>query len=518
MNYGQASGEGAKTSRINLLNLPGLGRFLRWRWARLSLQLMLAFLAALILYDGFTGDPLASRNLATVTLWVHFRGLVVLALLLVGNLFCMACPFTLVRSVARGRGLGRLKWPTWLRNKYVALASLFGLLFAYEALDLWRSPLLTAWLAVAYFGAGFVAELLFEGSPFCKYVCPLGSFNTLYSTLSPVQLRVNNPQTCLTCVGKECLNGSATVAGCGTSLFVPQITQQVDCVLCLDCVRACPHNNVLLTVQPPARALHAEPFRERLDLGLLIVCLCFMAVANAFGMTPPIYGLLKEIQEGLLGGNASQGTTGALFIVFGMLGLVLPVMSAFGAAWLSRWLSDGVPSADLPGHSGAEGSVQRLTPEAPSVSRLVGRFAPAFLPLGFAIWWVHYQFHFLTGALTLIPVTHAVLIDHGWMSGRPDFSLAELVRPSALHGVEVAGVAIGFVVSFSVLWSLGLKHCGTRARAARAILPWAVVLLLVAGAAVRIFGYPMEMRGVSGGLGGGVSEVIQGLERGDAHG
>jgi polyferredoxin len=85
----------------DLLRLPGLGRFLRWRHARSMLQVPFLILAALMVIDGLAGPQLAPKNLATVFTWVHYRGLVVLALLLAGNLCGMACPFMLLRNVAR---------------------------------------------------------------------------------------------------------------------------------------------------------------------------------------------------------------------------------------------------------------------------------------------------------------------------------------------------------------------------------------------------------------------------------
>ena len=75
------------SSPVDLMGLPVLGRFLRWRHARTALQLPLLLLAVLMVFDGLTGPQLAPKNLATVLTWVHYRGLVVLALLLVGNLF-----------------------------------------------------------------------------------------------------------------------------------------------------------------------------------------------------------------------------------------------------------------------------------------------------------------------------------------------------------------------------------------------------------------------------------------------
>ena len=86
---------------FDLLRLPMLGRFLRWKHARLCLQLPLLLLAAAIVFDGFFGPQVASMNLAGVLPWIHWRGLVVLGLLASGNVFCMACPFMVPRTMAR---------------------------------------------------------------------------------------------------------------------------------------------------------------------------------------------------------------------------------------------------------------------------------------------------------------------------------------------------------------------------------------------------------------------------------
>ncbi len=128
---------------------------------------------------------MAPKNLATVLTWVHYRGLVVLALLLVGNLFCMACPFMLVRNLVRCFYKPQRMWPHRLRHKWLALGLFVLMLFAYELLDLWAAPRLTAWLIIAYFAAAMVVDSLFRGASFCKYLCPLGHFNFVASLVSP---------------------------------------------------------------------------------------------------------------------------------------------------------------------------------------------------------------------------------------------------------------------------------------------------------------------------------------------
>ncbi|MGD8627115.1 MAG: hypothetical protein PVJ34_21445, partial [Anaerolineae bacterium] len=59
---------------LDLLALPLLGRFLRWHHARTALGLPLLLLAGLIVFDGLVGPQMAPKNLATVLVWVHYRG------------------------------------------------------------------------------------------------------------------------------------------------------------------------------------------------------------------------------------------------------------------------------------------------------------------------------------------------------------------------------------------------------------------------------------------------------------
>ena len=58
-------------------------------------------------------------NLAGVLPWTHWRALTVIGLLAVGNLFCMACPFTFVRDLGRKLLPARMQWPRVLSSKWL---------------------------------------------------------------------------------------------------------------------------------------------------------------------------------------------------------------------------------------------------------------------------------------------------------------------------------------------------------------------------------------------------------------
>jgi ferredoxin len=492
---------------FNLLNVPGIGRLLRWRWGRLTLQIPLLIVALLLIYDGFTGDPRASRNLATITPWVHFRGVAVLALLLAGNLFCMGCPFTIPRTLAKRLSIRGRRFPRILRGKWVAIASLFALFFVYEWLDLWASPALTAWLIIAYFVGSFVLEAVFTESAFCKYVCPLGTFNFTYSTVSPLHVGVNNPTVCQTCVGKECVNGSYSpqpvilidqigvngeadkthihspqgTLGCGTLLFPPTMQTNMDCTLCLDCVRACPHDNVAVFAHAPAAELsRPKVWGSRYDLSFMVICLAFMGLLNAFGMIPPVYDLLNSLAHGL--GLTGRGLSDsaiefvALGLIFIIGGVILPVGLSLGAAWLARSFTN---------------TVKRDT-----LRTALTTFAPIFVPIGLGFWAAHYGFHFLTGIGAIIPAFQQFMIDHGIvLFGQPDWLNVGVTDMQIVGLVQLVALLAGYSVSLWIGQKIAVRHY--KRQGMIGFMVWALLLTAMMLAALWLFDQPMEMRGVT---------------------
>jgi polyferredoxin len=483
----------SRTSRWDILAAPGLRRVLLWKHSRTAAQSVFFALAALMVLDGLLGSPLAAKNTATVAAWVHYRGFIILALLLVGNLFCAACPFLLPRTLARWLGRPTRRWPRRLRNKWLALAALLAMLFVYELFDLWASPWLTAWVIVAYFAAAFVLEALFTRDSFCMYLCPLGSFNFLYSTVSPFQITSRSQDVCRTCPGKECINGRYAAPtgaqdgaqdgapaillqqGCQLELYVPQIKSNLDCTLCLDCAKACPYDNVALAARPHGAELFRQSWPRRLDLALLAILAAFLGLVNAFAMTPPVYAL----EQGLARLLRTQSEALVLGIVFVVGAVLAPLALVYAAAWINRRTvraDRGLP-----------------------LRRAVIRYAPAFVPLGFGVWAAHYLFHLLVGPLTIWPafqnfwpaVTGVALF------GAPDWALAGawVPRLAVVQAVQMVSVAAGLGMALAVAWRAARTAHPAPRPAWVELAPWAAILLMLAALAVWVFLLPMEMRG-----------------------
>jgi hypothetical protein len=282
------------TEPFDLLRAPAVGTLLRSRGGRRALQAALFVIALLVIADGFFGTPAAPANLAGVVPWIWARGLLVVALLAAGNVFCMACPFMLPREAGKRLGLAARAWPKALRSKWTAAALLALFFWAYEALDLWDRPAATAGLLAAYFAAAFVVDAFFRGATFCKYLCPIGQFQFVGSLVSPLEVRVRRPEACASCSTHDCLRGNSEYRGCELGLFLPRKAGNLDCTFCLDCVKACPHEAIgILPVLPGRELVRDRPrsglgrFADRPDLAALALVFVGGAFAAAFAMVVP---------------------------------------------------------------------------------------------------------------------------------------------------------------------------------------------------------------------------------------
>jgi cytochrome c oxidase assembly factor CtaG/polyferredoxin len=471
-------------SDYDLLRVPLVGRFLQWRHARLAMQVPLLVLAGVLILDGLRGPQVAPMNLAGVLPWIHWRGLLILTLLTAGNFFCMACPFLVPRTLARRWLPLGLSWPRWLRSKWLAVILLVLFLWAYEAFSLWDSPWWTAWLALTYFAAAFVIDGFFRGAAFCKYVCPIGQFNFVQSLVSPLEVKVRDPEVCAACRTKDCIRGRDGIPGCELGLFLPQKSGNMDCTFCLDCIHACPHDNIVMSARAPGSELwhdtlaghasdrrHARSLGKRPDLAVLIVVLVFGAFVNAAGMVGPIVDWRDRLDFQL--GQTSPLLVTSLLYLVGLL--VLPLLLVGSAAVLCRWWG-------------------RLDSSIPAIAT---RYSYALIPIGFAMWLAHYSFHFLTSYDTALPTAQRFALDLGWPNlGEPTWTAA-CCRPVAdwLPRLEVVFLDLGLLLSLYTAYRIAMAQSPQFSRALKALAPWTLLIALLFAAGIWLVFQPMQMRG-----------------------
>jgi ferredoxin len=470
---------------MDLLRQPLLGRVLRWRHLRVTAQLALMAAAAVIVLHGLLGPQVAPRNLATVLTSIHWRGLLIVALLAAGNLFCTACPMVLARNAGRRLVHPALRWPRRLRGKWLGLGLLILVLFSYELFDLWELPRATAWLVLGYFVVALAVDLTFKGAAFCRHICPIGQFNFTASTMSPTELQVRDLSTCHACRTSDCIKGRYTAIepkrlerrGCELGLFLPAKVGNLDCTLCLDCVSACPQENIALVTRVPGvewlvpgRRSGLGRLTQRNDVAALALVFTFAALLAAFAMTAPA----RALQLWLASLTSVSAEAPGLALLFVITLVVLPALLLAAAASVTKRLA------------GAQGPLRAVA--IPYVYALV--------PLGFSIWLAHYGFHLLTGILTAVPVAQSASIDlfQSAVLGSPQWTWVGM-RSGLVWPIQIGFVLLGAVGSMSLVSATSLRDYPARPR--RAAAPWIALVAGLAVLALWILAQPMDMRGLS---------------------
>ena len=460
----------------DLLRTPWLGAALRSSRVRLCIRFALLAGALLIVLDGIFGTQDAPMNLAGTIPWTHWRGVTVIALLALGNIVCMACPLIAPRSLLRKWISPTLTFPRALRSKWLAVGLVMLWLVAYEAFDLWSSPWATAMLILGFIVVATAVDLFYTGASFCRFICPIGQYNMLVTTVGTREVRAIDASVCARCETHDCLKGRTTDAGeyrpgCGLDLFMPKKQGNLDCTFCLDCVSACPHENIGILPMIPGVDLAPSTWRSqigmlatRVDFGALAAVFSIGAIVNAAGMTAPVVEYVT-----------SSAIAQAAFVVLGLCaGLAL---LALGAS----------------------------LPIGANFSERATRLALAAIPLGAALWGAHYFFHLVTGAPTGEAAVLRVLHDLQLVGVEPDRIMSCCAPPPTwLLPLELLFLSLGLSVAIAVHWwsTFAMIVKGARrisvVNMARATAPGALVLLILWAASVWVLLQPMEMRGTSG--------------------
>jgi cytochrome c oxidase assembly factor CtaG/polyferredoxin len=419
-----------KRQIFDVLALPVIGVVLKSARVRGGIRWVMLIGALAIIVDGLVGPREASTNIAGTWTWTHWRGFAAITLVAGGNLACMTCPLIAPRTFLRRFITPRFRWPRALSTKWLAAVLIMAWLLSYEIWSLWDSSFATAWIIAGYFVVVTVVDLLFEGATFCKWLCPIGQYQMALSVASPLEVGMRLTDVCSNCQTQDCLRGNAAAPGCGTGLFMPKKVGNLDCTFCLDCVSACPHDNIGLLTRVPFVDITQDRWRssigvlaKRMDFMVLLAVIAVGGFANAIAMTEPALTLVQDCRV-WMGGNFLAVMC---VVLASIIAIALPMVVASLIGSTSR--------ADI-----------RLR---------FSHMTLSLLPLSIAMWLAHLGFHFVTGFRSALPPLQRAAQDLGVNGlGSPQWSEnCCSIMPAWLVPAQFMILGAGLLVSLSLMWS-----------------------------------------------------------------
>jgi polyferredoxin len=197
--------------------------------------------------------------------WAWWWPLILIAFPFVGRLWCAFCPFMIYGEIAQRLSLQwfpRQLLP-WSRQEAERIGGwflfgLFTLILLWEELwDLENTAYLSGCLLLLITAGAVIFSLLFERRFWCRYLCPIGGMNGLFAKLSVIELRAQQGICSASCTTYQCYKGGSekgegqATGGCPVYSHPAQLEDNRDCVLCMTCLKACPHRSVELNLRPP---------------------------------------------------------------------------------------------------------------------------------------------------------------------------------------------------------------------------------------------------------------------------
>ncbi len=278
-----------KRFRVNLLNAyPGLRRFLRSPWWPDRINYGFTATAfAIIVAVLFIGPQTRDRNFVLNLFWAWWWPFFLFLFPFLGRIWCSVCPFMIYGEITQKLSLWlwprQLKrWPRQQAEKWGGwfMFGLFSLIFLWE--ELWHlenTAYLSACLLLLITAGAMIFSAIFERRFWCRYLCPIGGMNGLFAKLSMTELRAQQGICSASCTTYQCYKGGSQKGegmetnGCPLYSHPAQLEDNRDCVLCMTCLKACPHRSVEFNLRPPGIELWTTHVPRTYEVALLFLLL-----------------------------------------------------------------------------------------------------------------------------------------------------------------------------------------------------------------------------------------------------
>ncbi|CAE8657187.1 unnamed protein product [Polarella glacialis] len=228
--------------KVNLLDVfPGLRPFLSSDFLETLNHDFTKYAFAVFVVLLFIGPQARDANFGLNLFWAWWWPGILLTYPLLGRLWCAVCPFMIYGEVvqrwrlAQGAVLG--KWPTADLDRYGGwfMFWLFVAILLWE--ELWvleDTAYLSSCLLLLITAGAMVGSWFFERRVWCRHLCPIGGMNGLFAKLSLVEVR-----------------GAPRLTVTRLYSHPASLKDNRNCVLCMTCLKACPHQSVQLNLRAP---------------------------------------------------------------------------------------------------------------------------------------------------------------------------------------------------------------------------------------------------------------------------
>jgi polyferredoxin len=334
---------------MNLLKIKYIGGLLKARWFPIVPQLIMLIVFILLVTGGLgvtTDDPdfadlLRNTNLSNLVVWSYWWPVIIITAIFLGRLWCTVCPVELITYWAGRIGL-RQRVPHILKSGWV-VTILYTLIWivGVQTLAVNRIPHQMSLYMLMLIIVAVDISLIFRMRAFCSYVCPVGHLLGLYALISPFEWRADDLSVCERCKTKDCVakknHYRLTGRSCTSNLYPAAIRDNRACLLCTQCLKTCPHDNIRFSTRRPFADFFTAVNLQPAQVGFILLVSGFV-VYEILSEWSVSFEMMMWVPDRF---THALGTTGSManFVSATILFVVLPALVLLGVAALAKFAS-----------------------------------------------------------------------------------------------------------------------------------------------------------------------------------
>lgn len=273
---------------FNLLRLKTIRTFFASRLFPVLPRAIVGVFFVLVLAALFVEPDDPHHNIGLTLSWVVGWPLLIFSFFFLARTWCSICGLSVPGWLAQFVLKPQRPTPQFIRHySGWIMTTLCILLFWIETTwNAYESPRLTGWIILTITLSALMFSMFFKRRVWCRYLCPLGAINALFSMPAILELRSNAHMCMNRCTDHLCFHGDDDAAGCPMFRHPFLVDNNRDCILCGQCVKNCKLNSIHLNLRlAPQELWNLQS--PRLEDSVLVVSLAAIFYPFAINQTRP---------------------------------------------------------------------------------------------------------------------------------------------------------------------------------------------------------------------------------------